>query len=138
MSILDTILDRTKGTRWYAIFIGATLAAFLWSVTGPTIQWVVTAYAAEKLDTMLQQRGITKESFAAVQQKLKEIDSQTDGVKKDLQDLKSAIGNLTQEQTRVKQELKEGKRVSEEERKEIKASIDRIYNYLLNNRNPVR
>lgn len=134
MSIIDTVLEKTKGTRWYSIFIGSMIAVSIWTFTGPAVNWVVGAYAAEKLDIMLMERGITKESFAAVQQKLKEIDSQTDGVKQDLSQLKMAVETIAREQTIAKTENKKDQEQSIKERKELKDSLDTLYKFLIERR----
>lgn len=134
MSIIDTVLERTKGTRWYSIFIGIMIAVSIWTFTGPAVNWVVGAYAAEKLDIMLMERGITKESFAAVQQKLKEIDAQTDGVKQDLSQLKMAVETIAREQTIAKTENKKDQEQSIKERKELKDSLDTLYKFLIERR----
>lgn len=134
MSPLDLVYDKVKGTRWYPLFIGAMLAVSIWTFTGPAVNWIVGAYAAEKLDIMLMERGITKESFAAVQQKLKEIDTQTDGIKGDLTQLKAAIETVAREQTIAKSENKKDQEQSIKERKELKDSLDTLYKFLLERR----
>lgn len=134
MSIIDTVLDRTKGTRWYSVFTGLMLAAALWTFTGPMINWVVLSYAGEQLDVMLQQRGITKQSFSEVQKKLSEVDLQTDGLKTRMTAIENALIGLTNNQAAVARELKEYKEITQAERKETKGTIDNIYTYLLTGR----
>lgn len=134
MSPLDLVYDKVKGTRWHALFIGGMIAVSLWTFTGPAVNWVVDAYASEQLDIMLKERGITQESFAAVQQKLKEIDAQTDGVKQDLSQLKMAVETIAREQTIAKTENKKDQEQSIKERKELKDSLDTLYKFLIERR----
>lgn len=132
MAVLEVLAERWKGTRWHAVFIGGMIAVSLWTMTGPTVNWVVGAYASEKLDVMLKERGITKESFAEVQRKLGEVDVQTDGLKKDIKDLTIAVQSLANEQTRVKGELENSRTTASQERKDVQTTVDNIYNFLLN------
>lgn len=132
MSIVDVVLEKVKGTRWYNMVIVFLLASAFFTFTGPSVQWVVNSYAAEKLDAMLIDRGITKDGFKKVQDKLFEVDGQTDGLKKDLNDLKTAVQGLVLEQSQIKETLKQSDAHSKQQRAELKASLDALTSFLLN------
>ena len=132
MSIFETLAERTKGTSWGRVFLGVMMLTSVWTFTGPTIGWVVEAYADEKLDTMLKERGITEESFHAVQRKLNEVNIQTNGIKGDLTQLKAKLDEVVAEQKAVKDELTTTTSQTARDVGEVKASLHQIYNYLIN------
>lgn len=131
MSIFEILAERTKGTSWTKVFFGLTILTSVWTFTGPTVGWVVEAYADEKLDVMLKERGITKESFTAVQQKLNEVNQQTNGIKSDLTQLKSTLAEVVAAQKAVKEELVTTTQQTAQDVNEVKASLGQIYNYLI-------
>lgn len=132
MSIFETLAERTKGTSWGRVFFGVMMLTSVWTFTGPTIEWVVEAYADEKLDVMLKERGITKESFQAVQRKLNEVDIQTNGIKGDLNQLKSTLAEVVAAQKAAKEELVATTNQTAQDVSEVKSSLGQIYNYLIN------
>ena len=98
--------------------IVAILTAMFSLYTG--LGYIVSSYADATFDTMLLERGISKESFLALQQKLSTVEKQTNNVQTDVDEIHANILTIIQNNV-----------AAEKDRTEIKGQVNKIYDYLI-------
>lgn len=117
--MFEKILDRVVTYHRIAVAV-LGMVTIVWYIFSS----MVISYADSTFDKMLLERGISKETFKSMQDKLGEVDRQTDG-------LKGAVAGIQADLDGAARQYK----LDEQNRVETRKQVNDIYDYLIRGAN---